>query len=173
MLGAQHPQCLPQPPLSLPLHPLCTRSGLRAVTLTGNGRWDRRRWDERLDRGTLERSMTFNRQLANCRQGFGAWQQTRGGPRPHWLHLEGAGKQGACWLAGTGPMRRRQRWHAESLASFAAISCVRCLWCLTARPDATRLRCPDRHHRRHRDPVDKPSPPQVRRPPRSRHELLR
>ena len=52
------------------------------------------------------------------------WQQTRGGPGPHWLHLEGTAKQGVCWLAGTGPMRRRQGWRAENLASSAAISCV-------------------------------------------------
>lgn len=123
----------PSGPSCFPLHPLCTESGLRAVTVIRKGRQDRRRWNERLDRGT--HTITFTRQLVNCPDDPWAWQQTGDGLWPHWLLFEGAGKQGTCWLVGTrpirGPWRRRPRL-AESLVQFATILCVQCLWSLTA-----------------------------------------
>ena len=122
----------PSGPSCFPLHPVCTESRLRAVTLIRKGRQDRRRWDERLDTGT--HTITFIHQLINCPDDPWAQQQTGGSLWPHWLLLEGLGKQGACWLVGTGPTRRpwlgRPRL-AETLGRFATILCVRCLWCLT------------------------------------------
>ena len=67
----------PSGPSCFPLHPLCTESGLRAVTLIRKGRQDRRRWDERLDRGAHP-TITFTRQLINCPDDPWAWRQTGG-----------------------------------------------------------------------------------------------
>ena len=54
---------MPSVPSCFPLYPLCTESGLRAVTLIGKGMQDSRRWDKRLERVT--RTITFTRQLAD------------------------------------------------------------------------------------------------------------
>ena len=68
ILGAQrlHPDVssspsrrpVPSVPSCFPLYPLCTESGLRAVTLIGKGMQDSRRWDKRLERVT--RTITLN-----------------------------------------------------------------------------------------------------------------
>ena len=60
------------------------------MTLTGKGRWDRRRWDQRLDRGTLEGSPSpANSPTARMALGLGSKPEeardpigytSRGGP---------------------------------------------------------------------------------------------
>ena len=107
ILGAQrlHPDVssspsrrpVPSVPSCFPLYPLCTESGLRAVTLIRKGRQDRRRWDERLDRGA-HTTITFTRQLINCPDDPWAWRQTGGGLWPIGYSSRGqANKARAGW----------------------------------------------------------------------------
>ena len=87
----------PSGPSCFPVHPLCTESGLRTVTLIRKGRQDRRRWDERLDRGA-HTTITFTRQLINCPDDPWAWRQTGGGLWPIGYSSRGqANKARAGW----------------------------------------------------------------------------
>ena len=119
----------PSGPSCFLLHPLCTESGLRAVTLIGKGIQDSRR----LERVT--RTITFTRQFADWPVGPWLGSKPEKALVTHWLRLEGRGQQVVPWLEGTGPMTRLQHGcprHAESLAPLAAVLCVGYLCCLTA-----------------------------------------